>query len=285
MTDAELLTELGRLAAAGAPFVLCTVTATSGSCPQVPGAKLAVRTDGTLLGTIGGGAIEKQVIEAALELLAQRGATRLLETHLTRDLGMCCGGSMSLFLERIAPAERLFLFGAGHVHREVAALARHCGFSPVVIDERSEWLTTERFPGCELLLEHPGVAARRLAPGEDDLICVATHDHALDEEVLVGLHKKDSAYVGMIGSRRKAARFAQRLEARGFSPAETRKLRTPMGLEIGAQSPEEIGVSVVAELIEVRRRRRAKQAARREALRIAAGGEPAEAAVEPEPAP
>ena len=151
-----------------------------------------------------------------------------------------------------APA-RLTLFGAGHVNREVAALASRCGFRIIVVDEREEWLTEERFPRAERLAEDPSVAARRLELNGADLVCVATHDHALDEQVLRALKDRPLRYLGMIGSERKAIRFRERLEAAGLTAADVARIQTPMGLAIGAQTPEEIAVSVVAELIRVRR--------------------------------
>ncbi|MFZ5439239.1 MAG: XdhC family protein, partial [Myxococcota bacterium] len=136
-----LFADIAQLEAEGRPFVLCTVTASHGSTPQKPGSRLVVLADGSLRGTIGGGAIEKQVIDAALALHADAARSwQTLETHLTHDLGMCCGGKMTVFLEKHGAAAELVIFGAGHVAREVAALAHHVGFRVTVVDERGEWL-------------------------------------------------------------------------------------------------------------------------------------------------
>jgi xanthine dehydrogenase accessory factor len=253
MDDAAWFQALGRWAGSGEPFVTATVVQTSGSCPQKPGARLAFAAGAGLLGTVGGGAIEQQVLQACEALLASGEESQLLQTHLTRDLGMCCGGSMTVFLQRHAPAGRLVLFGAGHVHQAVAALARTCGFVARVVDEREDWLTAERFPHAELVLEDPAVAARRLPLGAQDWVCVATHDHALDEAVLQGLAGKPLRYLGMIGSDRKSLRIRERLQQKGLAAADIDRVQCPMGLDIGAQSPEEIAVAVVAELIRQRR--------------------------------
>lgn len=250
-----LFADIAQLEAEGRPFVLCTVTAVQGSTPQKPGSRLVVLADGALRGTIGGGAIEKQVIDAALALLADPTQdTRTLETHLTHELGMCCGGKMTVFLEKHGAPQVLYVFGAGHVAKELAALAHHVGFRVTVVDERAEWLNAERFPHATRLLESPEHVAKTLAGGETTYCCVATHDHPLDQACTEALVKKPLAYLGVIGSERKALRFRQRLQAAGFSEAEVARFESPMGVEIAALTPAEIAVSIVARLIAVRRR-------------------------------
>lgn len=248
-----LYTEIAALIAQGRPFVLATVIESAGSTPQKPGSKMVVLEDGSLRGTVGGGAIEWQIIEAARALLASPAQTRILETHLTHELGMCCGGRMKVFLEKQEAPVRLTLFGAGHVSREVAALAHHVGFRVTVVDARPEWANPERFPHCEVLVKDPADHARALDPGANDYFCITTHDHPLDQAVLEALLPKPAAYLGVIGSRRKAERFRMRLEAAGAEPASLERIRSPMGVAIGALTPEEIAVSIVAELVQVRR--------------------------------
>ena len=250
-----LFADIAQLEAEGRPFVLCTVTASHGSTPQKPGSRLVVLGDGSLHGTIGGGAIEKQVVDAALALLANPSAqTQTLETHLTHDLGMCCGGKMTVFLEKHGAPASLVIFGAGHVAKELAALAHHVGFQVTVVDERTEWLNAARFPHATRRLEQPEVVAKSLAEGEHTCCCVTTHDHPLDQACVEALVKKKLAYLGVIGSQRKALRFRQRMEAAGFSPAEVASFESPMGVEIAALTPAEIAVSIVARLIAVRRK-------------------------------
>ena len=249
-----LFSAIAQLEAEGRAFVVCTVIATQGSTPQKPGSRMVVARDGYQLGTIGGGAIEKQVVDAARALLDDPAKEAMtLETHLTHDLGMCCGGRMSVFLEKHGAAAKLVVFGAGHVAKEVAALALHVGFHVTVVDERTEWLTKERFPGATLRFEPPDVVARELAGGTDTFACVTTHDHPLDQACVEALVKKPLAWLGVIGSERKALRFRQRMTASGFSADEVARFESPMGLPIDAQTPEEIAVSIVARLIAVRR--------------------------------
>jgi len=252
----DLYQEIARLSAEGRAFVVATVIESSGSTPQKPGSKMVVLPDGSLHGTVGGGAIEHQIVEAARSLLGAPGeASRVVETHLTHDLGMCCGGKMKVFLEKHAAQDRLWVFGAGHVARELAALAHTVGFHVTVVDERPEWASPERFPSADaLLIRHPADVAKELPGGADCYFCVVTHDHPLDQAVLEALLDKPSAYLGVIGSRRKAERFRMRLLAAGFSTQALERVRSPMGMPIDALTPAEIAVSIVAELIATRRR-------------------------------
>lgn len=250
----NVYSEIARLSEEGAPFVLATVVETGGSCPQKPGAKLVLLADGTLRGTVGGGAIEHLIVREAKALFeGASAATRLLQVNLTHDLGMCCGGSMSVFLERVTPGERLLVFGAGHVAKALADLARAAGFHVAVADARAEWLTADRFPAAERLLGEPLEAARAAPLDAGSFVCVMTHDHGLDQDLVEVLLRRPHRYLGMIGSRRKSEKLRSRLREQGFAAEEIARVRSPMGVAIGAQSPEEIAVSIVAELVAVRR--------------------------------
>lgn len=253
----SLFAEIAQLEDEGRPFVLCTVMAAHGSTPQKPGSRLVVLADGSLRGTIGGGAIEKQVVDAALALLSsETEETKMFETHLTHDLGMCCGGRMTVFLEKHGAPATLVVFGAGHVAKELAALAHRVGFQVTVVDERAEWLNAERFPSATRRLEQPDVVAKSLAGGRHTFCCVTTHDHPLDQACVEALVKTPLAYLGVIGSRRKALMFRQRMAAAGFPEEEVQRFESPMGLDINALTPAEIAVSIVARLIAVRRGQR-----------------------------
>ena len=250
----DLYSQIAQLTLEGRPFVLATVIDSSGSTPQKPGSKMVVISDGTILGTVGGGAIEMQIVEAAKELFKASDTTRVIETHLTHDLGMCCGGRMKVFLEKHGSATRLWIYGAGHVAKELAALAKQVGFWVGVVDERKEWATRERFPEVdELVLKHPADHARQESGGPECFYCITTHDHPLDQAVVEALLPKPSAYLGLIGSRRKAERFKMRLLAAGVNEKDLARLRSPMGLPIHALTPAEIAVSIVGELIALRR--------------------------------
>jgi len=254
----ELYAEIARLSQEGRPFVLATVVGSAGSTPQKPGSKMVVLPNKKSFGTVGGGAIEKQIIDASVTLLADPSRdTQRLETHLTHDLGMCCGGKMEVFLEKHAGAARLVVLGAGHVGKEVATLAAAAGFTVEVVDERTDWATAARFPsGVKLTVQDPAAFAREHEGGDDCYFCIVTHDHPLDQACIEALLRKKAAYLGVIGSRRKAERFKLRLTAAGFTPDELSRMKSPMGLPIAALTPAEIAVSIVAELISVRRAQR-----------------------------
>jgi xanthine dehydrogenase accessory factor len=247
----ELWDVVGRWRAEGRRFVMATVVQSRGFTPQKSGARMLIGSSETW-GTIGGGAIEQEVIEKARALLEEGGSV-VLERHLTRELGMCCGGEMSVFLEVVEAAPRLVVFGAGYIAKPLAAMAAACGFEVAVVDEREEWATAERFPMAQVHLGSPESFARSWRTEGGEMAVVATHDHALDQRLVQLLLARPLRFLGMIGSVPKQRKFALRLRARGFSDQQIARLRTPLGFDIGARTPEEIALSVVAELVAVRR--------------------------------
>jgi xanthine dehydrogenase accessory factor len=235
--------------------VLATVVEVAGSTPQEPGAKLLLLADGQAVGTVGGGSIEHRILEEARAMLAPGAPARRLATYdLSRDLGMCCGGQMTIFLERIEPAARLLLFGAGHLGRAICEAAALAGFEVTVVDEREAWTAPEQLPSAtRILCEEPAAAVALLAPDAATACVVATHAHPVDQATVKALLATPAGFVGMIGSHRKREKFLMRLRAQLVPEEQLRRLRTPVGLDIGAVTPAEIAVSVVAELVAVRR--------------------------------
>jgi len=199
---------------------------------------------------VGGGAIENAIIGALRECL-RTGKSRVAQYDLGRDLGMCCGGRMEIFVEAIESAPRLILFGAGHVALPTAVAARSIGFRVTVVDDREELNTEARFPSCERILMEPNDAANTLQPSPSDWLLIVTHDHQIDEEALDTYARLPHRYLGLIGSRRKVFRILQRIQARkGLPPLD--RVYAPVGLHLGAVSPEEIAISVTAELVALR---------------------------------
>jgi xanthine dehydrogenase accessory factor len=243
----EAWLELLRTGQSGA---LATVVKVSGSTPQVAGARLLLLADGSTLGTVGGGAIERAVLEALREV-RERQVSRSMSWDLGRDLGMCCGGSMELFLEPIGAAPRLWICGAGHVAQPTARLARSVGFEIVVADEREAWNTEARFPNARRELDEPSEVITKAGLGSRDWLLVTTFDHQLDERVLRAALGTEARYIGLVGSRRKVYRLLQRIAARD-GQLDLRRVFAPVGLNLGAVSPEEIAVSIVAELVALR---------------------------------
>lgn len=235
--------------------VLVTVVKVTGSAPQVAGAKLLVLADGRAVGTVGGGAIERRVLEEARgRLSSERESTGLVTLNLTRDLGMCCGGEMKIFFERVRGAERLIVFGGGHIGRALVETASRVGFEVTVVDEREEWARRERFPSAEQVVnEEPEVALPELLIDEATYAVVVTHDHPLDQALVKVLLGSRARFVGLVASRTKRNKFVMRLRAQGMSEERLGRLRSPLGIDLGAVTPEEIALSITAELVAVRR--------------------------------
>ncbi|HET6150241.1 MAG TPA: XdhC/CoxI family protein [Polyangia bacterium] len=256
----EVAEALLEVLASGGRGALATVVRTSGSVPQPAGARLLLRADDTMVGTVGGGAIEHAVLEA-LRDARQTGRAQLLSRDLGYDLGMCCGGRMEIFIEPVEGAPRLWLFGAGHVAVPTAALARAAGFEVTVVDEREALNSADRFPSCQRELDDPPtfLRARAAGLGARDWLLIVTHDHRLDEELLELAVQQRPRFIGLVGSQRKTFRLLQRIGARlHAAPAAALALDrvyAPVGLDIGAIGPQEIAISIVAELVALRRGR------------------------------
>lgn len=231
---------------------LCTVVAVSGSAPRREGAKMLVMADGTVRGTIGGGALEKQVIADALRCLIQQQPT-LFKHDLLHRHNMCCGGSVQIFIEPIMPTDRLYIFGAGHTGKALAEMARQCNFEVVVTDDRPEYLH-----GIEdkaiLKMSLPFAEALQALPFDERVyVAIMTYDHAIDRDILFFCLNKPQAYLGMIGSLRKVEVTKKMFREAGFNDeAALSAIDMPMGLDIAAETPEEIAVSILAKLIAVR---------------------------------
>jgi xanthine dehydrogenase accessory factor len=255
-TGTDLYQWLAKVRTERRKAVLATVVEVVGSAPQVPGAKILLLDDGTAVGTVGGGTFEKRVLERAVEILNDESAPRtgLWTANLTRDLGMCCGGEMRVFFERVLGTERLVVFGAGHVGRALCTAASAAGFDVTVVDEREKLTTRERFPEAkEIICEDPEVVLPELVFDPATYCVVVTHDHPLDEKIVRALCTRQVRFLGMVGSRSKRNKFLMRLAAQGVAEEALARIRSPVGYDIGAVTPEEIAVSITAELIAIRR--------------------------------
>jgi xanthine dehydrogenase accessory factor len=252
LTDLELYEEVVRLTRRGEPFVMATVVAYSGSSPRKSGAKMLVRGEGSCLGTVGGGRIEKETFEAACAALSD-GEPRTLEFILTEEHGYACGGSMSVFVEPQGRRPLLVMFGAGHVGRALTSLAHGCGFRVVVVDERPDCAVSGLLPGAdEILCASVGDAFGCLKLDRESFVVIATPGHLHDFDAVRGCLSTEAGFIGLLGSRRKRETLLQTLEEEGVSAAQRGRIITPVGLDIGAQTPEEIAVSIVGQLIAIR---------------------------------
>jgi xanthine dehydrogenase accessory factor len=243
-------------AAHGLRGAMATVLERHGSAPGTPGQKLYLASDGTCVGTVGGGAIERATLEALSAVVADPLAKHELRTFkLGAELGMCCGGRMEMLVEPIESVVACLIVGGGHVASAVAPLLVKVGFSVTVVDAREGWGDEDRIPGVRCVSGEVDDLGDEIDPR--GVCLVMTHDHALDQVAIEWALKRGFAFVGGVGSRAKAERTRQRLEAKGFSEADRARIRMPLGLDIGARLPDEIAVSIAAELVAWRKKPRA----------------------------
>jgi xanthine dehydrogenase accessory factor len=252
----DLFEEIVRMRRAGQRGALATIVHTNGSIPSFESSRMLVREDGSLAGTIGGGCVEADVWAAAKEVM-QSEAPRKLIFHLnneaTYDNGLICGGTVEVFVEPILPQPLVYLFGGGHVSIAVAKAAHTAGFAIAVVDDREAFANRERFPMAQEIYTSFEDAFEQLQPNPSSYLVIVTRGHKEDMRVLAWAVRTQARYIGMIGSRRKVLSVYKALEKEGYRSDEFERVFAPMGLEIGALSPEEIAISIVAELVAVRR--------------------------------
>ncbi len=253
----DIYEKIVNLRQEGRRAALATIINVRGSIPSFASAKMLVSEDGTIFGTIGGGCVEAEVWQAAREVIETE-KPRTLAFNLNKDpkydTGLVCGGSLEIFIEPVLPVSTIYIFGAGHVGLNVYRVARIAGFEVVVIDDREAFANRERFPEARDIHadEFDRVIAQLVLPGAA-FVVIATRGHRDDMRVLRWAVGTPAHYIGMIGSKRKVLTMYKELEKEGIAPEKLDRVRAPIGLDIGATTPEEIGVSVVAELIAVRR--------------------------------
>jgi xanthine dehydrogenase accessory factor len=240
----------------GEPAALVTIVSATGSTPQRIGAKMLVFADGRMIGTIGGGCYENDAFWKAREAITDR-KPRLVHYELSDDFaqetGLICGGQMDVYIEPIEPSPELYVVGAGHVGLHLARLAHDVGFRVHVIDDREKFANTERFPNAvEIVVDDiPSWIARATLPAHAYAVIV-TRGHTNDLEALRALAPRELRYLGLIGSRAKVARIYDALVADQTPANLLTHVHAPIGLDIGAVTPQEIAVSILAELIAVK---------------------------------
>lgn len=241
---------------AGERGALATIVHTNGSIPSYESSRMLVREDGSIAGTIGGGCVEAEVWAAAKEVMQAeqpRKMTFNLNQDAAYDAGLICGGTLEIFVEPILPHPLLYIFGGGHISSAVARIASAAGFSVNVADDREAFSNTERFPMADKLYTTYEDAFAKIVPNASSYLLIVTRGHRDDMRVLAWAVRTDARYIGMIGSKRKVLSVYKALEKEGYSPEEFERVHAPVGLDIGALTPEEIAVSITAELIAVRR--------------------------------
>lgn len=255
-SEMDLFEEIVKMRRAGQRGALATIVHTNGSIPSYESSRMLVREDGSLLGTIGGGCVEAEVWAAAKEVMAKESPRKMvfnLNNEATYDNGLICGGTVEVFVEPILPQPTLYLFGGGHVSMALAKAANASGFAIGVIDDREAFANRERFPMADHVFTSYEDAFEKLLPNAASYLVIVTRGHKEDMRVLAWAVRTNARYIGMIGSKRKVISVYKALEKEGYRAEELERVYAPMGLEIGALSPEEIAVSIVAELIAIRR--------------------------------
>ena len=252
----EVFAAVAEALARGESVALVTIVETHGSTPQRVGAKMLVFPDGRIVGTIGGGCYENDAFGKARLAIEDR-RPRLVHYELSDDFaqetGLICGGQMDVYIEPIEPSPELYIVGAGHVGFHLARLAHEVGFRVHIVDDREKFANAERFPTAEAIAvdDIPTWIARANLPSHAYAVIV-TRGHTNDLEALRALAPHELRYLGLIGSRAKVARIFDALKTDQMADEHLAKVHAPIGLDIGAVTPQEIAVSILAELIAVK---------------------------------
>ena len=260
-TDMEILKEMINRLESGEKVALCTLIEKVGSGPREVGAKMVVYEDGETSGTIGGGYMELALIKGALKSLNENKSGRATfslhkgERKGVIQTGLMCGGELTVFIDVLKPKRRIIMVGAGHVAWPLAKLADIVGFGLVVVDDNEELANNDRYPMAEKIItgNFTEILDKAGVSPNDYVVIVhgePTHDYLALKKIL----KKRPAYVGLLGSKTKVSKLIERLREEGVSGEDLTPLHAPIGLDIGAQTPEEIGVSILAEIISEKRK-------------------------------
>lgn len=254
----DIYEEIVKLRREGRRGAVATIVNVRGSIPSYKTAKMLVRDDGSIFGTIGGGCVEADVWQAAREVMEQE-KPRTLTFNLNQDpkydTGLVCGGTLDIFIEPVLPQAVLYIFGAGHVAQALYKTAQSAAFDAVVVDDRELYANRQRFPEArEVFAEDFDQAMAKLSPTDSEYVVIVTRGHRDDMRVLRWAVQTPARYIGMIGSKRKTISIFRELQKEGLAAELFQRVHAPIGLDIGAVTPEEIAISITAELIAVRRR-------------------------------
>lgn len=246
----EILKKENRKAA------LCIVVSTKGSTPRKSGAKMLVLENGKIYGTIGGGNLEKQVIEKALNTIETK-ISKLYKFELLQQLGMCCGGTVEIFIEPVMKKNKLYIFGAGHVGTALAGFAAETDFEVTVLDDRKEYIEELKNEKVLKICSDFESAINNLEFDDNTFIVIATYSHPSDRTILSLCIKNPKAYIGMIGSRRKVEVTRKKfIENKIATEQEINEIDMPIGMDINPDTPAEIAISILAKIIEVKNGKR-----------------------------
>ena len=245
--------QLASAVKSGKSVCLATVVKAEGSTPREAGAKMLVFADGKTVGTVGGSLLEKKVIDKSIELI-KSGKTSLEKFSLKGDdkTGMICGGEMNVFIEPISSGQQLYIFGAGHCGLALAKIAVETGFAIHIFDDRPEIASRERYPMAEsITIGDYNKISKEIDLPADAFIAIMTQGHSADAVVLQNLITKKYSYIGMMASERKREQVFDKLSKNGIEKTLLKNVKSPIGLDINAETPEEIEISILAEMIKL----------------------------------
>lgn len=278
----ELYEEVLRLKKEGRSSAIATIVQCSGSAPQKTGSKMLVRDDCTIVGTLGGGCLEAEVVQAALMAIRDEQAATLPFDLTEKQGGLVCGGRLLIFIEPVIPDPTLIILGAGHVGRALSKAARFSGFRVVVCDDRPEYANRENLPDADdiVINDFPSIFSCMIIP-DNSYIVVATRGHNHDLDAVIASLRTPVRYIGLLGSRRKKALLFRALTEAGFSDDQISRVHIPVGLPINSITPEEIAISIMAQIIQKRRENAASGISRNPCSRFSKENGAAEAASAP----
>ncbi|MDY6972343.1 MAG: XdhC/CoxI family protein [Thermodesulfobacteriota bacterium] len=258
----DIYQEIIKIKSEGGNAAVATIISIKGSTPREVGSKMLIRSDASILGSIGGGNLEALVLEEAQKVMRE-GKSKVLHFDLTGkespdaetiETGMICGGISDILIEPIFSEPTLYIFGAGHISLYLSRIGKMVGFKVVVADDREEFANRERFPEAdEVFAENFGGLFKRLEPVKPYYIVIVTRGHKYDQDTLEWAMGTEPKYVGMIGSRAKNRTVLSNLQKKGIPGEQLERVHAPIGLDIGSETPEEIAISIIAEIIQVRR--------------------------------
>jgi len=253
----EIYKEIINIQTNGGEAALATIISTKSHTPRHVGTKMLIKSSGEIIGTIGGGDLEKKVCQEALKVIKE-GNAKIIHYDLTGKKGsnvnMICGGVMDVFVEPVLSSPLLYIFGGGHVSVPISQIAKIAGFKVVVIDERKEYANSERFPDADkVICENFNEVFSKINISKSSYIIIVTTEHGCDMQILEKAIKTPATYIGMMGSTKKRDMIFSSIESRGTAKDLFKKVHCPVGIEINSETPEEIAVSIVAEMIKHRR--------------------------------
>ncbi|MBI5075843.1 MAG: XdhC family protein [Nitrospirae bacterium] len=278
----ELYEELLRLKKEGRSSALATIVQSAGSAPQKTGSKMLIRDDGTIVGTLGGGCLEAEVVQAALMAIRDEQSVTLPFDLTEKQGGLVCGGRVSVFIDPVIPDPTLIILGAGHVGKALTKAARFSGFRVMACDDRPEYANPENLPDAHDIVvnDFPGMFYRMIVP-DNAYIVVATRGHNHDLDAVIAALRTTARYIGLLGSRRKKALLFKALSEAGFSEDQISRVHIPVGLPINSVTPEEIAISIMAQIIGKRRENAASGISRSSCSRLGQENGAVEAAPSP----